>query len=100
VRIGDLAAGTLLVHDDSSAIAALSTFEHVARESTHDPAVVDVGSDLLRRWNSLEPTRRVALARAVLAKLEPPAAPDAPVAEDAESLRSRLQAAVGGAARK
>lgn len=100
VRIGDLAAGTLLVHDRADAVAALATFESVARDSTHDPAVVDVGSDLLRRWSSLEPSRRVALAKAVLARLEVPSPAEAPDGEDAESLRRRLQAVLGGAAQR
>jgi uncharacterized RDD family membrane protein YckC len=94
VRIGDLAAGTLLVHDSGSAVAALATFEHLTRETAHDPAILDIGSDLLRRWSSLEPARRVALAQAVLSKLEPPDPAEA-ADTDPESLRRRLQLALG-----
>jgi uncharacterized RDD family membrane protein YckC len=69
VRIGDMAAGTLLVRDGAESVAALDSLANLARDTTHDPALIDLTHDLLRRWPELEPQRREALARALLARL-------------------------------
>lgn len=69
VRIGDMAAGTLLVRDGGDSVAQLSTLADVARDTAHDPALIDLAHDLLRRWPDLQPERREALARATLERL-------------------------------
>jgi hypothetical protein len=68
-----MAAGTLLVRDGADTVAALDTLANVARDSAHDPALIDLAHDLLRRWPDLQPGRRADLARATLARLGVPA---------------------------
>jgi len=70
VRIGDLAAGTLLVVDapgrlPSSALAAVA---HGALA----PAAAELIEELLERWESLDPQHRVTLAHSVLARMQQP----------------------------
>lgn len=92
VRIGDMAAGTLLVRDGAESVAALDSLANLARDTTHDPALIDLTHDLLRRWPQLEPQRRETLARALLARLG--------VAEthgmDKPALDAQLRAALSG----
>jgi uncharacterized RDD family membrane protein YckC len=92
VRIGDMAAGTLLVRDGADSVAALETLATVARDTTHDPVLIDVAHDLLRRWPQLEPERREALASALLARfgVAPAQGMDKP------SLQAQLLAALAG----
>lgn len=64
-RLGDMAAGTLLVEaerDHEGAFEALSA----RRSSTLDPALAELASDLVERWEELQPARREALAGKVL----------------------------------
>lgn len=70
VRIGDLAAGTLLVLDapgrlPSSALAA------VARGGL-TPEAAELIEDLLERWDALDPKHRITLAHTVLARMKVP----------------------------
>lgn len=88
LRIGDMAAGTLLVHDGAASVAALDVLAGVARDTRHDPAAIDLAQELLRRWGELEPARREALAAPLLAKLGDTTAPAA------GSFRDRLRAAL------
>jgi uncharacterized RDD family membrane protein YckC len=66
VRIGDLAAGTLLVYegDDHSLLEFVSP---QALGTRLDGPTADIVNDLLRRWNVLEARARARLARKVLA---------------------------------
>ena len=70
VRIGDMAAGTLLVLDSpgrlpSSALAA------VARGGL-TPEAAELIEDLLERWDALDPEQRITLAHSVLARMKVP----------------------------
>lgn len=58
VRLGDLAAGTLLVYDRADAVL----LEHVSN-ATLDTSTAEVVNDLLARWDTLAPKARDALAR-------------------------------------
>jgi uncharacterized RDD family membrane protein YckC len=66
VRIGDLAAGTLLVYEsDESVLEYVST---QALGTRLDGPTADIVNDLLRRWDRLEPEARARLARKVLTR--------------------------------
>jgi hypothetical protein len=93
VRLGDLAAGTLLVHDAPPAADSLATIGRLAGDSRHDPKLLDVAASVLARWSELEPARRAALARRVLEQLGDA---DAAAGLDDAALRARLQRAVQG----
>ncbi len=63
VRIGDIAAGTLLVYDDSNADTEGFNERAVARLGLER---AELAHELLGRWKSLEPEKRRALARKLL----------------------------------
>ena len=62
VRIGDIAAGTLLVYDDDAKNAGFNE-QSVARLGLER---AELAHELLDRWKALEPERRQALARKLL----------------------------------
>jgi uncharacterized RDD family membrane protein YckC len=98
-RLGDMVAGTLLVHDGSPAADALAALAGVAGGARLDPAVVDVAQSLLRRWDELAPARRETLAHKVLMQLgAPPYVPDGSHDdyEEAPGLRAALVRALQG----
>jgi uncharacterized RDD family membrane protein YckC len=89
VRVGDLAAGTLLVVDhDSSA----SSFASSAAQGGLTPQAADLVQELLDRWPALEEQNRVSIARALLARLEPQISPQELASLGAPDLRNRLVA--------
>jgi uncharacterized RDD family membrane protein YckC len=91
VRIGDLAAGTLLVYDRGQELV----LEHVsaaALGSRLDAHAAEVVNELLGRWTALDADVRVRLARTLLTKLQ---VADAPALDDA-GLRARLETLAGG----
>ena len=80
VRVGDLAAGTLLVYEDRDALIV----KHLGRSATSD-----LIAELLDRWNSLDKHVRIRLARALIARASGGAVPDDTADENA--LRSQLE---------
>jgi len=70
-RIGDLAAGTLLVYDDSSKAETLDSLPGAGIASGISTADAELVQDLLDRWETLDPAQRVALAQRLLDRLEP-----------------------------
>jgi uncharacterized RDD family membrane protein YckC len=94
VRIGDMAAGTLLVLEDGDAAKSL---ERVGAFAGHSPLSLDaleLVDQLLERWDSLESPNRRAIAASLLERLEPAGtgserAASSAAPGDAE-LRSRL----------
>jgi uncharacterized RDD family membrane protein YckC len=88
VRIGDLAAGTVLVLDQRDALSALA---HVGATTIADPAGAALASDLLSRWPSLSEDRRTRLARTLLARLDRSATVLSLEIMTAAELRERLR---------
>jgi uncharacterized RDD family membrane protein YckC len=94
VRIGDLAAGTLLVYDRGQE----SVLEHVSTSAVGtqlDATTAEVVNDLLLRWEMLEPEVRGRLSRTLLTKLARQG-DDVTALSDA-TLRERLQQLARGA---
>jgi uncharacterized RDD family membrane protein YckC len=89
LRIGDMAAGTLLVYERTAAVAPAELPVH----GRLDAAGVEIVQELLARWAALEPAARAQLARRVLARYAGDAGSAA--AEDGESLRRRLERLAG-----
>lgn len=79
VRVGDLAAGTLLVYEDRDAL--------VVKHLGHSPTS-DLIGELLDRWNTLDEDVRVRLARSLIARANG-TAPDETADENA--LRAELE---------
>jgi uncharacterized RDD family membrane protein YckC len=97
VRIGDLAAGTLLVLDGDAAEKSRAQLAALDARSTLSPTLVELIRDVLERWPSLEVGKRDELARSILARADS-AAPAAQLAalSDAE-LSQRLRRLLGAA---
>src|SRR4029079_6126508 len=90
VRIGDIAAGTLLVMDhDSTASSFVST---AAAKSGLTPQAADLIQELLDRWPALDEHNRGTIARTLLARVEPQIAADDLARLSAPDLRERLTA--------
>jgi uncharacterized RDD family membrane protein YckC len=69
VRVGDLAAGTLLVMDhDTSAGTFAGT---AAARGGLSPQAADLIQETLDRWNDLDEQNRLTIARTLLARVEP-----------------------------
>ncbi len=96
VRIGDLAAGTVLVLDESASAKSLSRLGTLLQRSRLRPEALALVQDLLDRWTELEPQRRATLARAVLSRVEAGAGSTGLAALDEAALHSRLQALLAG----
>ena len=92
VRIGDMAAGTLLVLDNDSAEAALLRIEQLSANSKLSLEALELVDQVLERWDSLESLYRASIARSLLARLDPQEnTADLAQMNDAQ-LRGRLQA--------
>lgn len=76
VRIGDLAAGTLLVHEEKSSARTLERARRVAGNQKLTPADQEILLDLVDRWKALDQNVRARLAARFLEKLGEPL-PDA-----------------------
>ena len=84
VRIGDMAAGTVLAYDGAATPLALGS----APSARLDAVGSEVVAELLARWTTLAPPARLALARQVLARYQADA--DSALADET-SLRARLE---------
>jgi uncharacterized RDD family membrane protein YckC len=102
VRFGDLAAGTLLVHDGDTEAKALAHLGALSLNPALDAGLLALGNDLLLRWHDLESGSRRRLTRELLARIAATgAAAPAPVEIDSlsdQKLRQRLRAALAGKA--
>ena len=92
VRIGDLAAGTLLVMDGSETEKSLASF---ANASGLDPQVAELVQELLDRWPSLDEATRANIARSLLTRIDP-ATTATVLLENPTQLRARLQSLLSG----
>ena len=95
LRIGDLAAGTLLVYERADE----SVLEHVSAAALGtqlDASTAELVNELLERWKALDIEVRVRLATALLTKIQG-ATTDTGAIEDA-ALYERLQRVARGAA--
>ena len=70
VRIGDLAAGTVLVRHSEAAATTLAQLGSMVTHSGLAPVLVELMHDLLERWDSLAAGKRDELARSILAQVD------------------------------
>jgi uncharacterized RDD family membrane protein YckC len=100
VRLGDLAAGTLLVHDGDSEAKALKQLGALSLNPMLDARIVALGNDLLLRWKELQPAVRQQLARDLLNRIAIAiGSTPAPVTTDTLddlALQQRLRGALSG----
>jgi uncharacterized RDD family membrane protein YckC len=93
VRVGDLAAGTLLVMDHDSSASSFAS--GTVAKSGLTPQAVDLIQELLDRWPALEEGKRAAIARSLLARVEPQISAEELAKLGALDLRGRLIAKLG-----
>ena len=86
VRIGDLAAGTLLVHEEKLTARALERARRVAENQKLTPTDQEILLDLVDRWKTLDRTSRGRLAVRFLEKL----GEQVPAAENSRRLNQML----------
>jgi uncharacterized RDD family membrane protein YckC len=100
VRLGDLAAGTLLVHDGDTEVKALAQLGSLSLNSSLDTGLVALGNDLLLRWDDLQPSRRQELARDLLRRIATAMGSERdtanPEALNDRDLKRRLRTALSG----
>ncbi len=70
VRIGDLAAGTLLVYDRGRKLDSSAEAFAVANAGV-EARLAELIDDLLGRWTELEPAARMRLGRKILQRVDP-----------------------------
>jgi uncharacterized RDD family membrane protein YckC len=92
VRVGDMAAGTLLVLDNAAAEKSLLRIEALATRSQLSLDALELVDQVLERWDSLESASRSGIARSLLRRLDPAADAGALEALADMNLRAMLQA--------
>jgi uncharacterized RDD family membrane protein YckC len=92
VRVGDMAAGTLLVLDNAAAEKSLLRIEALATRSRLSLDALELVDQVLERWDSLESTSRGQIARSLLRRLDPAADAGALAALADANLRAMLRA--------
>jgi hypothetical protein len=88
IRIGDMAAGTLLVMNDASSGRPIDLLAVPGGETGLDPTTLDLIEQVLDRWNDMEPARRSTIARSLLERID--SAPPQPHEMSDAELRARL----------
>jgi uncharacterized RDD family membrane protein YckC len=92
LRIGDLAAGTLLVYDQDRNVKSLTQLGALAAHSQLDAAALDLVNDVLARWSELGEGNRRAIAGSLLRRLDARLAEPELAGLGEEALKSRLLA--------
>ncbi len=92
VRIGDMAAGTLLAYERTDIVLPRLPAGQ-ARARILGTADAEVASDLLFRWSTLDPAARHSLARAIISRYGAGASPDQ---ESDSALRAQLETLAQG----
>lgn len=91
VRIGDLAAGTLLIVDSPEAESSFASFR-ADDPNGLSPQAADLVQELLDRWTALDEMTRAGIARSLIARIDPAASADELAAQNARDLHERLKA--------
>lgn len=94
VRFGDIAAGTVLVLDETASTRSLGRLGTILSASPLPPETLKLTQDLLDRWKALEQSQRLALARLLLAKIEPQRTAADLAGMDGRALRALLESHV------
>jgi uncharacterized RDD family membrane protein YckC len=95
-RVGDLAAGTILVYDDPARTESVADLSRAGTASGLSTAQTELIQDLVERWEALDPTDRLELARRLLTKLDPAAAASHDVLLNDSNALAALQNRLGG----
>lgn len=91
VRIGDLAAGTLLVLDGAESDKSFGSLATSAGAGGLSPQAADLAHELLERWNALDEPTRTNLARSLIARIDPSTSAAELTDETAAQLQAHLR---------
>jgi uncharacterized RDD family membrane protein YckC len=91
IRIGDMAAGTLLIVDGADAEKSLLRIEALAIHSKLRLEAMELIDQLLERWDTLDHGSRVKIARSLIQRIDAGADPAALQSLDEMKLRAILQ---------
>jgi uncharacterized RDD family membrane protein YckC len=89
VRVGDLAAGTLLVMDHDSSAGSFAGLGSMGKAGL-SPQAADLVQEVLDRWQTLDDAKRMGIARSLLARLDRTASAEEVGSLDSSALRARL----------
>jgi uncharacterized RDD family membrane protein YckC len=92
VRIGDLAADTLLVWDTEESDKSFGSLSAVTGPGGLSPQAADVAHELLDRWNALDSATRGKLARTLITRIDPSISAQDLSGESPSELRARIAA--------
>lgn len=98
VRIGDIAAGTILVIDQAHPAQLLAHLQLPGPDTRLDPRLLELAGELLERWPTLSAARRSELARKLLARVQADTADGAFETLSDGELQQRLRALLPAAA--
>ena len=96
VRVGDLAAGTVLVLDEEKSARSLGVVGALAQSSRLEPDSAALVRELLDRWTEMEEERAETLARELLARLDGRLDRAQVTGLDRSALRTRLEGLLVG----
>jgi uncharacterized RDD family membrane protein YckC len=92
VRIGDIAADTLLVWDTKESDKSFGSLGAVTGPGGLTPQAADLAHELLDRWNGLDSATRGKLARTLIARIDPSISAQELSNESPRELRARIAA--------
>jgi uncharacterized RDD family membrane protein YckC len=93
LRLGDMAAGTLLVIDAAESEQSLNLLGHVSQTGSAEltPQAFELVHELLERWPALEMAERVKLGRALLLKIDTQTPPEEIAGLSPSGVQERLR---------
>jgi uncharacterized RDD family membrane protein YckC len=95
-RIGDLAAGTVLIYDEEGKAENLGDLAKAGATRGLTTGAAELVQDLIDRWPTLDPEDRLALARRLLARLDPEGADARSATLNDGNALAALRATLGG----
>lgn len=99
LRIGDMAAGTLLTYERSDITLPEPATAAARHGHAIDTSDIEIIHDLLQRWQALDPASRRRLAVAILSRHTATATPAEPSSQQTDTaLRSQLERLAAGRA--
>lgn len=96
VRIGDMAAGTLLVEEQQVGNNDLENVSALANHAHYSPEHLEILQNLLLRWKDMDPPSRVRLSEQLLGKMQVPLPAQTAAHVYGNSLHERLLAVQQG----
>jgi uncharacterized RDD family membrane protein YckC len=96
VRVGDLAAGTLLVCDTTESDKSFGSLTAATGAGGLSPQAADLAQELLDRWGALDWATRADLARSLIARIDPSTSAQDLSSETPEQLRAHIETLLSG----